>query len=113
MKYAAANVSRFRECRTINQSLFALSRVVEALASDGDQQFIPYRDSKLTRVLKDSLGGDCRTTLMAMCSPDHRSLHHTLNTLWFAEKAEKIENEANVNELLVLDQKVRTAFYFI
>eukprot|EP00698_Gefionella_okellyi_P012488 TRINITY_DN3365_c0_g1_i1.p1 TRINITY_DN3365_c0_g1~~TRINITY_DN3365_c0_g1_i1.p1 ORF type:complete len:504 (-),score=105.92 TRINITY_DN3365_c0_g1_i1:997-2469(-) len=104
LKFAAANVSRFRECRTINQSLFALSRVVEALAADNDQ-IVPYRESKLTRVLKDSLGGDCRTTLMAMCSPDQRAFHHTLNTLWFAERAEKIENDASVNEVYVFDQK--------
>jgi hypothetical protein len=43
---------------------------------------------------------------MAMCSPDTQAMHHTLNTLWFAERAQRIENEASVNEMIVLDQKV-------
>jgi len=62
-----------------------------------------YRDSKLTRMLEDSLGGNCRTTMMAMVSPALEAMVETLSTLKFANRAKNIKNEARVNE--DIDQK--------
>ena len=59
---------------------------------------IPYRDSKLTRLLEDSLGGNCKTTMMAMISPSSDAFGESLSTLKFATRAKKIKNEAKINE---------------
>ncbi|KAK3254569.1 hypothetical protein CYMTET_36218, partial [Cymbomonas tetramitiformis] len=67
------------------------------------RQHIPYRDSKLTRILEDSLGGNCKTTMMAMISPALEAFQESLSTLKFANRAKNIKNEAHVNE--DLDQK--------
>ncbi len=59
---------------------------------------IPYRDSKLTRLLEDSLGGNCKTTMMAMISPAYDSFSESISTLKFATRAKKVKNEAKINE---------------
>lgn len=59
---------------------------------------IPYRDSKLTRILEDSLGGNCKTTMMAMISPSSDAFGESQSTLKFANRAKKIKNEARINE---------------
>ncbi len=59
---------------------------------------IPYRDSKLTRLLEDSLGGNCKTTMMAMVSPAFDSFSESLSTLKFATRAKTIKTEARINE---------------
>jgi len=85
------------------QSLSALGNVIAALTDKRGRQHIPYRDSKLTRILEDSLGGNCKTTMMAMISPALESFVESLSTLKFANRAKNIKNEARVNE--DLDQK--------
>jgi kinesin family protein 3/17 len=60
---------RLEECKKINQSLSSLGNVISALTETGNRLHIPYRDSKITRILEDSLGGNCKTTFMAMVSP--------------------------------------------
>lgn len=70
-----ATGKRLEESKKINQSLSCLGNVISALTeSKGQRQHIPYRDSKLTRILEDSLGGNCKTTMMAMISPALESL---------------------------------------
>ena len=59
---------------------------------------MPYRDSKLTRILEDSLGGNCKTTMMAMISPSNDAFSESLSTLKFATRAKKIRNKARINE---------------
>jgi len=77
----------------INRSLFALGNVISALADPRKRHgHIPYRDSKLTRLLMDSLGGDSRTLMLACVSPSSRSLEETVNTLLFASRAKNIQN---------------------
>jgi hypothetical protein len=66
-------------------------------------QHIPYRDSRLTRILEDSLGGNCKTTMMAMISPALEAFMESLSTLKFANRAKSIKNVARVNE--DLDEK--------
>jgi len=70
IRITGAKGKRLEECKKINQSLSALGHVIAALTeSKVKRSHIPYRDSKLTRILEDSLGGNCKTTFMAMISP--------------------------------------------
>lgn len=94
---------RLEESKKINQSLSALGNVISALTDTKGRQHIPYRDSKLTRILEDSLGGNCKTTMMAMISPALESIVESLSTLKFANRAKHIQNKAQINE--DLDQK--------
>eukprot|EP00884_Botryococcus_braunii_P022705 jgi/Botrbrau1/9118/Bobra.0305s0022.1 len=90
---------RLEESKKINQSLSALGNVIGALTDKhGIRPHVPYRDSKLTRILEDSLGGNCRTTMMAMISPSLDAFSETLSTLKFATRAKTIRNAATVNE---------------
>lgn len=86
------------ECKKINKSLSCLGNVIFALTESKSRTHIPYRDSKLTRLLEDSLGGNCRTTMMAMISPCQEVFSETLSTLLFAKRAKAIKNQAKVNE---------------
>ena len=91
------------ESKQINRSLAALGNVISALTDTKGRNHVPYRDSKLTRMLEDSLGGNCRTTMMAMISPALEAMVESRSTLQFANRAKNIKNEARVNE--DLDQK--------
>ncbi|XP_015314691.2 kinesin-like protein KIF7 isoform X3 [Bos indicus x Bos taurus] len=89
---------RLKESIQINSSLLALGNVISAL---GDPQrrgsHIPYRDSKITRILKDSLGGNAKTMMIACISPSSSDFDETLNTLNYASRAQNIRNRATVN----------------
>lgn len=84
------------EAKKINKSLSALGNVINAL-TDGTSRHIPYRDSKLTRILQESLGGNSRTTLIINCSPSSFNDAETLSTLRFGVRAKTIKNKARVN----------------
>lgn len=81
----------------INLSLTALGNVISSLV-DGKSQHIPYRDSKLTRLLQDSLGGNTKTVMIAACSPANYNYDETLSTLRYAHRAKQIKNKPRVNE---------------
>eukprot|EP00929_Paragymnodinium_shiwhaense_P000876 TRINITY_DN101081_c0_g1_i1.p1 TRINITY_DN101081_c0_g1~~TRINITY_DN101081_c0_g1_i1.p1 ORF type:complete len:1023 (-),score=178.92 TRINITY_DN101081_c0_g1_i1:141-3209(-) len=83
------------EAKKINSSLSALGHVIDALADR--RPHVPYRDSRLTRLLEDSLGGNCRTTLLVACSPAQIHAVETLSSLRFAARAKKVFNVASVN----------------
>ncbi len=100
---SGATGQRFEESKQINKSLTMLGYVISALTEAKDRQHVPYRNSKLTRMLEDSLGGNCKTTMMAMISPAFEAMLETISTLKFANRAKNIKNEAKVNE--DLDQK--------
>jgi kinesin family protein 3/17 len=90
---------RLEESKKINKSLSALGNVISALTeNNGKKRHIPYRDSKITRLLIDSLGGHCKTTFMAMCTPTPENYGESLSTLKFANRAKNIKNAAKVNE---------------
>lgn len=72
--------------------------MIAALTDQKSRSHIPYRDSKLTRILEDSLGGNCKTTMMAMITPSADAFAESLSTLKFATRAKKIKNEARINE---------------
>jgi hypothetical protein len=98
VRYSGATGVRLKESQKINQSLSALGNVISALTDSKGRQHIPYRDSKLTRLLEDSLGGNCKTTMMAMISPALEAYSESLSTLQFAHRAKSIKNEAHINE---------------
>ena len=89
---------RMIEGANINRSLLALGNCINALAGHAKQRgYIPYRDSKLTRLLKDSLGGNCRTIMICTCSPSHLYYEETLNTLKYANRAKNIKTTQTRN----------------
>jgi hypothetical protein len=86
---------RLIEGANINRSLLSLGNCINALGKKG--QFVPYRDSKLTRLLKDSLGGNCRTVMLACITPATSSFEETLNTLKYANRAKNIKTKVSKN----------------
>lgn len=103
VRVSRATGQRLEESKKINQSLSALGNVISALTDTKGRAHIPYRDSKLTRILEDSLGGNCKTTMIAAISPSVDSFSESLSTLKFANRAKHIKNTARVNE--DLDQR--------
>lgn len=91
-----ASGQTLEEAKKINKSLSALGMVINAL-TDGKSSHIPYRDSKLTRILQESLGGNSRTTLIINCSPCEYNEAETLSTLRFGMRAKSIKNKARIN----------------
>uniref|UniRef100_A0AAA9SWZ9 Kinesin-like protein KIF11 n=1 Tax=Bos taurus TaxID=9913 RepID=A0AAA9SWZ9_BOVIN len=89
---------RAREAGNINQSLLTLGRVITALVERTPH--VPYRESKLTRILQDSLGGRTRTSIIATVSPASLNLEETLSTLEYAHRAKNILNKPEVNQKL-------------
>ncbi|KAI4473320.1 hypothetical protein M0802_016185 [Mischocyttarus mexicanus] len=92
-----ATGDRLKEAASINLSLSALGNVISALAA-GNGRHVPYRDSKLTRLLRDSLGGNARTLMIACISPSDIDAEETLSTLRYAARARCIKNKPIVNE---------------
>ncbi|RCI04814.1 hypothetical protein CU098_002774, partial [Rhizopus stolonifer] len=91
-----ASGQTLEEAKKINKSLTALGMVINSL-TDGKSSHIPYRDSKLTRILQESLGGNSRTTLIINCSPSSYNEAETISTLRFGARAKTIKNKAKVN----------------
>ena len=93
-----ATGDRLKEATKINLSLSALGNVISALVEGGKGSHIPYRDSKLTRLLQDSLGGNAKTVMVANIGPSKFNYDETLTTLRYANRAKNIKNKPRVNE---------------
>ena len=98
LKKTKATGDRYKEGVSINLGLLALGNVISALGDDsGPKTHIPYRDSKLTRLLQDSLGGNSHTLMIACVSPADDNIDETISTLRYADRARKIKNKPIVN----------------
>ncbi|XP_052564724.1 kinesin-like protein KIF21A isoform X6 [Culex pipiens pallens] len=105
LKRTGATGERAREGISINCGLLALGNVISALGDKAKKvSHVPYRDSKLTRLLQDSLGGNSQTIMIACVSPSDRDFMETLNTLKYANRARNIKNKVQINQ----DQSSRT-----
>ncbi|TIC09952.1 kinesin-domain-containing protein [Wallemia mellicola] len=102
LKRTAAQGARASEAISINSGLLALGNVISALGDPSKARaktYIPYRDSKLTRLLQDSLGGNAQTAMIACVSPAEYNTNETINTLKYANRARNIKNKAEVNQV--------------
>jgi len=98
IKKTGATGKLLKEGISINKGLLCLGQVISSL-SDGkkNKEHIPYRDSKLTRILQDSLGGNSRTTMIACVSPSETNYEESLGTIKYASRARNIKNKPVVN----------------
>ncbi|XP_039638282.1 centromere-associated protein E isoform X3 [Perca fluviatilis] len=92
-----AEGARFKEGCNINRSLFVLGQVIKKLTDESQKGFTNYRDSKLTRILQNSLGGNAKTVIICTITP--ATLDETLSTLQFASTAKKMKNDPHVTEV--------------
>merc|ERR1719188_683767 len=99
---------RLKEGAHINRSLLALGNVINALASQQKSRHVTFRDSKLTRLLKDALSGNCHTVMIAHVSPADRQRDESRNTLVYADRAKNISNKVRKN---VLDVQYHVSQY--
>ena len=102
-KLTGAYGDRLKESSSINKSLSAIGNVINALVCNAEgksNRFVPYRDTKLTYLLKDSLGGNSKTSIVANISPAASSYGETLSTLKFAQRAKLVRNRVFKNENL-------------
>ena len=99
LKRTGAVGDRAKEGISINCGLLALGNVISALGDKSKKaSHVPYRDSKLTRLLQDSLGGNSRTLMIACVSPCDRDFVETLSTLKYANRAKNIKNKVTINQ---------------
>jgi len=98
-KKTSASGQRLKEGTAINQSLLNLGQVISKLAEGNSKDHIPYRNSKLTRLLQMSLGGNAKTAMIAAISPAERNRDETTSTLRYASRAKQITNYARKNEI--------------
>lgn len=98
---SSRTTSLCREGSNINKSLLALGNCINALASNGKNNYIPYRSSKLTLILRDSLGGNCQTLMIAAVSPSGTHYEETHNTLLYAERAKGVQLNVRKNNVTV------------
>ncbi|KAL4280006.1 hypothetical protein GQ457_03G044210 [Hibiscus cannabinus] len=96
---SGAREGRAREAGEINKSLLTLGRVINSLVEHSGH--VPYRDSKLTRLLRDSLGGKTKTCIIATISPSIHCLEETLSTLDYAHRAKNIKNKPEINQKMM------------
>ncbi|RLN10410.1 hypothetical protein BBJ28_00021572, partial [Nothophytophthora sp. Chile5] len=110
VKRTNAQGARFKEGVNINRGLLSLGNVINALCEKSRSQastiHVPYRDSKLTRLLQDSLGGNSKTLMIACISPADVNYEETSNTLRYASRARSIENKAVINKELSSENEV-------
>ncbi|KAH9559844.1 hypothetical protein CY35_06G076400 [Sphagnum magellanicum] len=105
---SGAKDGRAREAGEINKSLLTLGRVITALVEHLGH--IPYRDSKLTRLLRDSLGGRTKTCIIATVSPSVHCLEETLSTLDYAHRAKNIKNKPEVNQKMMKSALIKDLY---
>ncbi|ETL98810.1 hypothetical protein, variant 5 [Phytophthora nicotianae] len=99
LKKSESDGQRLKEALHINSSLSAVGKVVMSLDPESGYNYIPYRDSKLTRLLQNSIGGNCFTTLIATIHPMKEHYEECLGTLQFANRCRSVQNQPRVNHI--------------
>lgn len=97
VKKSLSTGDRLNEAKSINLSLTALGKCIHTL-TDSSSTFIPFRESKLTRILQDSLGGNCKTVLIVTVGPANNHIDETISSLNFGMRAMKVENKPRINK---------------
>ncbi|KAF3787285.1 kinesin-related protein [Nymphaea thermarum] len=105
---SGAREGRAREAGEINKSLLTLGRVINSLVEHSGH--VPYRESKLTRLLRDSLGGKTKTCIIATISPSIHCLEETLSTLDYAHRAKNIKNRPEVNQKMMKSAMIKDLY---
>lgn len=105
---SGAREGRAREAGEINKSLLTLGRTINALVEHSGH--VPYRDSKLTRLLRDSLGGKTKTCIIATISPSVHCLEETLSTLDYAHRAKNIKNKPEINQKMMKSAVIKDLY---
>ncbi|KAE8693137.1 P-loop containing nucleoside triphosphate hydrolases superfamily protein isoform 2 [Hibiscus syriacus] len=105
---SGAREGRAREAGEINKSLLTLGRVINGLVEHSGH--VPYRDSKLTRLLRDSLGGKTKTCIIATISPSIHCLEETLSTLDYAHRAKNIKNKPEINQKMMKSALIKDLY---
>uniref|UniRef100_A0A5B7A4Y4 Kinesin motor domain-containing protein n=1 Tax=Davidia involucrata TaxID=16924 RepID=A0A5B7A4Y4_DAVIN len=105
---SGAREGRAREAGEINKSLLTLGRVINTLVEHSGH--VPYRDSKLTRLLRDSLGGKTKTCIIATISPSIHCLEETLSTLDYAHRAKNIKNKPEINQKMMKSAVIKDLY---
>ncbi|VFQ91454.1 unnamed protein product [Cuscuta campestris] len=105
---SGAREGRAREAGEINKSLLTLGRVINALVEHSGH--VPYRDSKLTRLLRDSLGGKTKTCIIATIAPSITCLEETLSTLDYAHRAKNIKNKPEINQKMMKSAMIKDLY---
>nr|GMD12475.1 kinesin-like protein KIN-5D [Ipomoea batatas] len=105
---SGAREGRAREAGEINKSLLTLGRVINALVEHSGH--VPYRDSKLTRLLRDSLGGKTKTCIIATIAPSMTCLEETLSTLDYAHRAKNIKNKPEINQKMMKSAMIKDLY---
>ncbi|CAH9072504.1 unnamed protein product [Cuscuta epithymum] len=105
---SGAREGRAREAGEINKSLLTLGRVINALVEHSGH--VPYRDSKLTRLLRDSLGGKTKTCIIATIAPSVSCLEETLSTLDYAHRAKNIKNKPEINQKMMKSAMIKDLY---
>ncbi|KAH6765604.1 P-loop containing nucleoside triphosphate hydrolases superfamily protein [Perilla frutescens var. hirtella] len=108
---SGAREGRAREAGEINKSLLTLGRTINALVEHSGH--VPYRDSKLTRLLRDSLGGKTKTCIIATVSPSILCLEETLSTLDYAHRAKNIKNKPEINQKMMKSAVIKDLYFEI
>ncbi|CAD8189657.1 unnamed protein product [Paramecium pentaurelia] len=103
IKKSKASGDRLNEARSINSSLTALGKCIHAL-TDPKNTFVPFRDSKLTRILQEALGGNCKTALIVNIGPAGKHVDETMSSLTFGMRAMKITNNLKINQTVDFEQ---------
>jgi len=100
VRHTGAEGLRLKEGGHINKSLLTLATVIGKLSEGNDRVHVPFRDSKLTRILQTSLGGNARTVIVGTITPASGHVDETHSTLKFASRAKEVKNKPQVNEVL-------------
>ncbi len=96
---SGAEGAQLSEAKHINLSLHYLESVIIALQKNGNRQHVPYRNSLLTKLLRDSLGGNCLTAMIATLSTKESNKYESISTCRFAQRVALVDNEAHRNEV--------------